>query len=147
MSVDSPPSIRDFDDPRLEALIETMFLAAFADGEFADEEREQFMKNVESLTDRRVRGEALGKLMTRILGDLQTVGRTARLKVVKDNLGSEGAREAAFALAVRVVAADGVIRTSERELLLDAAEALEVDRDKAADLVRDIGGGTAVSAS
>jgi len=41
--------------------------------------------------------------------------------------------------AVLDTAADGIIRTSERELILDVADALEIDRDEAADLVRDIG--------
>jgi len=37
------PPIASFDDPKLEALIETMFLAAFADDEFSDEERAEFL--------------------------------------------------------------------------------------------------------
>ncbi len=35
----SPPSIRDVEAPKLEAIVEVMFLAAFADGEFGPEER------------------------------------------------------------------------------------------------------------
>jgi tellurite resistance protein len=34
-----------------------------------------------------------------------------------------------------VTAADGIIRTSERELILETAVALEIDQDEAADLV------------
>jgi hypothetical protein len=34
------------------------------------------------------------------------------------------------------MAADGIIRTSERELILDLAEGLEIDRDRAADMVK-----------
>jgi tellurite resistance protein len=41
-------------------------------------------------------------------------------------------------MAIQVTAADGILRTSEREFILDLAEALDVDRDEAADLVRDI---------
>jgi len=40
-----------------------------------------------------------------------------------------------LSLAIQVTAADGIIRTSERELIMDTAEALEIDRDEAADLV------------
>ena len=39
---------------------------------------------------------------------------------------------------VQVTAADGIIRTSERELILETAETLDIDRDEAADLVRDL---------
>jgi uncharacterized tellurite resistance protein B-like protein len=49
-------------------------------------------------------------------------------------------RRAAFELVVHVVAADGVIRTSERELLLEVAEALRIDPDSAADMVRKAAG-------
>lgn len=134
-----PPSIRELDDPKLEALVETMFLAAFADGDFGEEERVSFLANVESLTDRRVSGDTLGRLMTRILEDLQASGRKARLASVKDRLPDAAARKIALGLAIRVLAADGIIRTSEREMILDAAEALEVDRDEAADLVKELG--------
>ena len=51
---------------------------------------------------------------------------------------SRRTRVAAVGLAIQVLNADGLIRTSEREFVLDLAEALSVDRDVAADLVRDI---------
>jgi tellurite resistance protein len=140
MDHQSPPSIREFDEPKLEALVETMFLAAFADREFGDEERAEFTKGIESLTDRRISGELLGRLMERILADLQASGRRARLAAVKERLPDADARKTALSLAIQVVAADGIIRTSERELILDAAEELEIDRDEAADLVKSIAG-------
>ncbi len=59
---------------------------------------------------------------------------------MKAQLDTPGERKTALALAIRLVAADGIIRTSERELILDVADALEIDRNEAADLVRDIGG-------
>ena len=44
-------------------------------------------------------------------------------------------------MAIQVTAADGIIRTSERELIMETADALEVDRDEAADLVRKLAPG------
>jgi tellurite resistance protein len=41
-------------------------------------------------------------------------------------------------LAISVTAADGIVRTSERELIFDLAAGLEVDPDTAADLVKQI---------
>ena len=53
-------------------------------------------------------------------------------------LGS-GHLRAPLELANQVMAADGLLRTSERELILEAAEALEIERDTAADMVRAAG--------
>ena len=136
----SPPSVRAFDEPRLEALIETMFLAAFADGDFGDEEREQLTSSVESLTDRAISATTTDALVTRIQADLAAQGRPARLASVKARLTTPGERKTALSLTIRLVAADGIIRTTERELILDVAEALEIDRDEAADLVKQLGG-------
>lgn len=136
----SPPSVRAFDAPKLEALIETMFLAAFADGDFGDDERKQLLESIESLTDRTMSATTTDAIVTRVQAALAAEGRAARLAAVKAQLPSSGERKTALALAIRLVAADGIIRTSERELILDVADALEIDRDEAADLVRDIGG-------
>jgi tellurite resistance protein len=130
-----PPPIRDFEAPQLEAVVEVMFLAAFADGDFGDEERAHFLTSIESLTDRTVSGETLAHLVSRIQGRATSEGRSARLAAIKDLLPDPGARKAALALAIQLTAADGIIRTSARELVLEAAEALGVPRDDAADLV------------
>jgi tellurite resistance protein len=135
MSQTNPPSQRTIDEPKLEALVELMFLAAFADGEFSEKERGHFLGSVESLTDRRVSRDSLDKLLARIEADLKASSREARLATVKERLGTSPLRKVGLSLAVQVMAADGIIRTSERELLLEVAEALDVDRDEAADLV------------
>ena len=136
----SPPSVRAFDEPKLEALIETMFLAAFADGDFGDEERKQLIASVESLTDRAMSATTTDALLARIQAELAASGRAARLASVKERLPTAGERKTALSLTIRLVAADGIIRTIERELILDVAEALEIDRDEAADLVKELGG-------
>ena len=138
MTLASPPSVRVFDAPKLEALIETMFLAAFADGDFGEDERKQLISSVESLTDRTMSAKTTDALLTRIQAALEIEGRAVRLASVKERLGTHGERKAALALSIRLVAADGIVRTSERELIFDLADALEIDRDEAADLVRDI---------
>jgi uncharacterized tellurite resistance protein B-like protein len=130
-----PPSIRAFEAPQLEAVVELMFLAAFADGDFGEEERVHFLASIESLTDRSLSGDTLAALVARITAALTHEGRAARLASVKSRLADPGARRAALSLAIQLTAADGIIRTSERELILEAAEALDVPRDQAADLV------------
>ncbi len=126
----------DLPPPKLEALVEMMFLAASADGEFSDEEQAHFKQSLESLTSTRLDPAELDALLERAKTDLDTHGREARLAAVKARLPEPGVRKVALSLAIQVAAADGIIRTSERELILDTAEALEIDRDEAADLVR-----------
>jgi tellurite resistance protein len=122
-------------DTKLEALVEVMFLAAAADDEFSDVEREHFVKSVESLTDGKIAHARLETLVSEATSALEREGREARLASVKSRLPDAGSRRVALSLAIQVMAADGIIRTSERELILETAEALEIDRDEAANLV------------
>lgn len=135
MSGTNASVVQGLSNAKLEALVEMMFLAASADGDFSDVERKHFVQSVESLTDGRLAKAALEGLLDRAKTDLEASGREARLSAVKERLPDRGARKVALSLAIQVTAADGIIRTSERELIMDTAEALEIDRDEAADLV------------
>lgn len=122
-------------EAKLEALVEAMFLAASADGEFSPVERAHFLKSVQSLTDGRLPTARLAELVAEAAEALEREGREARLLSVKSRLPDAGSRRVALSLAIQVTAADGIIRTSERELILETAEAFEIDRDEAANLV------------
>jgi uncharacterized tellurite resistance protein B-like protein len=135
MSGTDATMVQGLSNAKLEALVEMMFLAASADGDFSDVERAHFLKSVESLTSGRLTKGQLEALLKRATEELGASGREARLAAVKERLPDRGARKVALSLAVQVTAADGIIRTSERELILETAEALEIDRDEAADLV------------
>jgi tellurite resistance protein len=135
MSGKSGSVVQGLSSAKLEALVEMMFLAASADGEFSDVERKHFVQSVESLTDGRLAKAALEGLFERAKADLEAGGREARLSAVKERLPDPGARKVALSLAIQVTAADGIIRTSERELIMATAEALEIDPEEAADLV------------
>jgi tellurite resistance protein len=128
-------AVRGLSNAKLEALVEMMFLAASADGDFSDVERAHFVQSIESLTDGRLGAPALEGLLARAKTDLEVSGRQARLHAVKERLPDAGARKVALSLAIQVTAADGIIRTSERDLIMETAEALELDREEAADLV------------
>ena len=130
------PDFSAFDEPKLEALIETMYHAATADGEFSEPERAEFVQNVATLTDKRLDDKTVDALVKVIAARTGAEGREARLRAAKESLGTERLRMIALELTIRIVAADGIVRTSERELLLELAEAFEIDRDKAADLVK-----------
>lgn len=138
MAHTDPAFVRDFDDPKLEALTEMMFLAAFADGELSDEERKHFQASVESLTDGRFGGAKFDLFFAKMQQTLESEGRDARLASVKERLSDPNARRVALSLAVQVTAADGIIRTSERELIMETAEALDIDVDVAADIVAEV---------
>ena len=129
-------AVQGLPSAKLDALVEMMFLAASADGEFSDVERRHFLHSIESLTDGRLKGAPLEALLDRAKNDLAASGREARLQAVKERLPDHGARKVALSLAIEVTAADGIIRTSERELILETAEALEIPPDEAADLVK-----------
>jgi tellurite resistance protein len=135
-----PAFVRDLSDQKIQALVEMMFLAATADGELSDKEHAEFVKSVERLTSRLITGEELESLLARAKKDLDASGRPARLAAVKERLPDPNARRLALSLAIQITAADGVVRTSERELILDTAEALGIDGDTAADMVRDLTG-------
>jgi tellurite resistance protein len=135
MSGNGPSVVHGMSSAKLDALVEMMFLAASADGDFSEVERAHFLRSVEALTDGRLAGEALRALLEQAKADLEVSGRAARLRAVKERLPDPGARKVALSLAVEVSAADGIIRTSERDLILETAEILEIDRSVAADLV------------
>jgi len=135
MSGTNASVVQGLSNAKLEALVEMMFLAASADGDFSDVERKHFVQSVESLTDGRLAKAALEGLLDRAKTDLEASGREARLSAVKERLPDPGARKVALSLAIQVTAADGIIRTSERELIMETADALEIDREHAADLV------------
>lgn len=135
MSGNRASAVQGLPSDKLDALVEVMFLAASADGEFSEVERAHFLSSVESLTDGRLAKPALSALLDRAKADLDANGREARLQAVRERLPDAGARKVALSLAIQVTAADGIIRTSERELILETAVALEIDADVAADLV------------
>jgi len=125
-------------EAKLEALIEAMYLAASADGEFSPVERAHFLKSIESLTTGRLPTARLAQLVAEANDALEREGREARLLSVKSRLPDLGSRRVALSMAVQVTAADGIIRTSERELIMETAQVLEIDREEAANLVKEL---------
>ena len=130
----------ELDAGALEALVQTMVLAARADDDFSDDERTELADSIKALAEgtehaEALQGEPLEALLSRAEKELDAEGRSARIAAVKERLASDDARKAALGLAISVTAADGIVRTSEREVIMDLAEGLGVDRDVAAALV------------
>jgi len=143
--VEEPKPIDSFDEPKLEALVEMMVLAGAVDGDFSADERRRLEKNIVTLTSRRIEGDRLVGLLATLEARIQAEGRLACLASVKAALGDVGSRKVALELALSVMAADGILRTSERELIMETAEALEIDPDEAADMVRAVEGDQTVT--
>jgi len=133
-----PAFVRDLGDAKIEALLEMMFLAATADGQLDEREHSAFVASAQDLTSRLITGPKLDALLDRAKKDLDAEGREARLAAVKQRLPDPQARRLALTLAIRITAADGIIRTSERELILETAGALDIDGETAADLVAEV---------
>ena len=121
--------------PKVDALIEAMFLAATADGEFSPEESLQFVATIEALSDRKLQGDALMRLVGTLAERLRVDGRPARLAAVAERLPAGKGRETALILAAAITASDGEVRGSENDLVADLAEALGVAPDRAIELV------------
>jgi tellurite resistance protein len=132
--------VRQVNEAKLEALIETMYLAAQADGEFTAEERAHFVSSVQSLTEQSLEGDKLDGLLGRLAGEHKKSGRDEILASLKARLGDERTCKLGLSMAIRMLASDGVLRTSEREFIFEMAEALGIERGAAADLVKEIAG-------
>ncbi len=124
---------------QVEALVEVMYLAADADGEVSADERAELASNIARITDGQVDQAKAAELVEKAAAAGQGASRTARLAAIKDKLPPEQ-RNHALMLAIKVTCADDIIRTSERELILATAEALDIPGDTAADLVKAVSG-------
>jgi len=143
MTFDPSSLLKNFGAGELRALVETMVLAADADGEFTDDERQQLVTSIQGMArgtehEPALTGEALDRLLASIQEKLAADGRAKRIEVLTDKLVGEGAHQAALGLAIVVTAADGIVRTSERELIFELAAGFGIDPDTAADMVRQI---------
>ena len=120
-------------DARSDALLELMFLAVHADGEFGEEERNAFAAAVRDRGG--PSGAAFKTAMDRIEKDVAAQGRDKRIAALASSFSDAKAKEDALVAVIQMVAADGVVRTSERELILEVADGLGIEGDRAADLV------------
>jgi hypothetical protein len=123
---DTPPLSRDLARPELEAMFEAMFLAAFADDDFSDAERERFAIRVSELSGGYVEGKGFDELLAQVTRELFTHGLDQRLSTLAPRLPAEKHRLIAFQAAAEVAREDE-LKGSERRLLLQLAEALDLD--------------------
>jgi hypothetical protein len=123
--VDTAPLSRDLARSELEAMFEAMFLAAFADDDFSDLEREHFAKRVAELSGGFVAGESFDALLAQVTRELFTHGLEQRLSTLAPRLPRENHRLIALKAASEV-ARQGELKSSERALLVQLGQALEL---------------------
>ncbi len=125
-------------EPKLMALVEVMVLAANADGDFGEDEHKKVHASVTNLTSDRFEAPAIDDLIRNIVARAKESPRPERLRAVRDALGDAASNRVALELAIGVMLADGVVRTSERELILEMAECMGIPGEDAADLLRSL---------
>lgn len=123
---------------KVQALVEAMFLAATADGEFAPEESLQFSATISALTDRKLDPDDIYRLVGELSLKLNEQGRQARLAAIANRLPAGKVRETAIILAAAITASDGDVKSEENDFVADLAEALGVDQGRAVELVEKV---------
>jgi len=121
-------SAHTLDEPKLEALVELMYLAAYADGDFGEAEKRHFARSVQSLTDRKVTPEMLEQIITRLDAARKASGTAALIAGAREQLGSPGACRVALSLAIGVIRADGKVTESEVAMIREIGGALGIER-------------------
>lgn len=122
-----PRYVPELEPSQLEALVEAMYLVAFADGVLSDDERAHFGRSVRTLTDGRLSGSAFDHVIASIEGELTSKGHERCVESLARRLPGVQLREVALILAADMAAADGVICDDERALLERMAAAFEMD--------------------
>ena len=116
---------------QLEALLEVVALAIYADGVVAVEEVEVFNEVASELPILSNYSEdELDKLLQRATGRLQEItdpsSAASSLERIAKQLDTQDAREAAFGLAAVIVMSDGVVVQPEKNVLKRLARALSI---------------------
>jgi tellurite resistance protein len=122
-------------DPEVDAMVEAMLLAASADGELDPAELAQLNKSLLSVDDLWLSHIDLEHRIEAARAKIAGHSREERLHALKAALVRPEQRIAALELAALVIASDGILRTSERDLMLEAAEILGVESTVVADIM------------
>jgi len=129
-------SLSSLELPRLEAVIELMFLAAYADETITPEERTALRAQVVNSTGGSLGPETVEAILTSIEAALSQQGREARFESIRRRLGDDKMRRAALVTAARILHADHDINSREAAWMIRAARALQIPEEEAIGLLR-----------
>lgn len=120
-------SLSSLEINRIEAILEMMFLAAWADGEVSAAERAAFRAQIVAGTIGELQVDVVESILAVVEENLAHAGREERLAAIRDRLKDVRMREAALDIAARILRADGQLHERERAFLERAARALDLD--------------------
>ena len=123
--------------PKMEALIEAMYIAANADEDFGPKEREQFVSNVVGICNGAIKPEEVKGVLLKLKGKSKE-GRESRLKSIAGRLPTKADKEHAFALACNMALADGVVLDEEKAFTEELGQALGIDAERSAAILEEI---------
>jgi tellurite resistance protein len=124
-------SFNTLDIVKLEAFVELMFLAAYADGQVQPSEREVFKQQIVAGSSGQLREEVIELILRSIERALASGSREIRFEAIRRRLSDPRMRMSALQQAVAVLRADGDVGDDEVAFLLRAAHALEISDDDA----------------
>jgi len=119
-------------EPETDALVEVLLLAALADGSLAQAESAVIKRALLSVDELWLNHIDLEKRMAKARVRIEAESQEARLTKLRTMLPWPEQRALALKLAIQIVEADGVVQSSERQLIMEAAQALGVRGDIAA---------------
>jgi putative long chain acyl-CoA synthase len=130
-TVDDPGAafLSELGHGELEALVETMFLVAFADGHIGEAERAHFEHSVADLSGGRVHSEQFEHVVAQVRDRLEREGRDACIQAIEQRLATPELRQVALILAGDMAAADGTLHDAEREIIVSLAKAFGMSDD------------------
>jgi uncharacterized tellurite resistance protein B-like protein len=127
--------IANFENSQIDALVELMLLTASADGNFATSELKQLKQNLLDIDSHWVSEAQLDACIAAASKRIAESSRNECINDIKVALPDPQQRKTALEFALSIVTADGVIRMSEHEMLVELAQKLEVDSAFAGDLI------------
>jgi hypothetical protein len=123
----------------LRATIEVMFLMAAVDGDVSEVELNQLRASVEAIVDiQAVRGLALDELVEQLRERLAAEGWKRRLTEAAARIHTEEGKAFAFRLAAAVAFIDDFVAHAEAAAIDSLANALDLPRHVAEELLRDV---------
>ncbi|MCS6901478.1 MAG: tellurite resistance TerB family protein [Polyangiaceae bacterium] len=124
-------SLHSLELPRLEALLELMYLAAYADGHIQETERLVLQQRVVEGSNGRLGEEVIRAMLDSMEKTLAQEGREARFESIRRRLGAPRMRAEALAMAAQILHADQRIDPQEAAWMVRAAHALEIPLEDA----------------
>lgn len=112
---------------KIEALLEMMFLAAYADGEVSEVERSEFRSQILVGTEGQLQVAIVEMILRQVETSFAQESREDRLAAIRQRVPEERMRRALLDVAARIIRVDGKLHVDEVTFLSRAAEALELD--------------------